>query len=174
MYMTFGRMLIFTALLLPALALGCAAHASKAALSRYEAAMTYAKNGEYESAAIELEKAVELDGTRMEFYYNLGVAYTYIDGTSGEGEAAYLKAIELAQGALEKEQSLYLKSSFYNLACLYALRGEKELALDNIDSAIDAGYKNYHQIVGDEDLDSLREEDRFKELMNKGWPSSVK
>jgi len=56
---------------------------------------------------------------------------------------------------------------FYNLACAFALSGEKEKALDNLEKAINAGFTDRRQYETDNDLDSLRETGRFKELLNK-------
>jgi len=56
---------------------------------------------------------------------------------------------------------------FYNLACAFALSGEKEKALDNLDKAVNAGFTDRQQYETDSDLDSLRETGRFKELLKK-------
>jgi ketosteroid isomerase-like protein len=56
---------------------------------------------------------------------------------------------------------------FYNLACAFALSGEKEKALDNLDKAVNAGFTDRQQYETDSDLDSLRETERFKELLKK-------
>ena len=54
---------------------------------------------------------------------------------------------------------------FYNLACAYALSGEPDEALDNVERAIGAGFKHRDQYESDPDLASLRELPRFKALM---------
>jgi ketosteroid isomerase-like protein len=56
---------------------------------------------------------------------------------------------------------------FYNLACALALSAQKEKALDNLEKAIDAGFTDRQQYETDSDLDSLRETERFKELLKK-------
>jgi tetratricopeptide (TPR) repeat protein len=56
---------------------------------------------------------------------------------------------------------------FYNLACAFALSGQKEKALDNLEKAIDAGFTDRRQYETDTDLDSLREIERFKELLKR-------
>jgi ketosteroid isomerase-like protein len=56
---------------------------------------------------------------------------------------------------------------FYNLACAFALSAQKEKALDNLEKAIDAGFTDRGQYETDSDLDSLRETERFKELLKK-------
>ncbi len=54
---------------------------------------------------------------------------------------------------------------FYNLACAYALSGDADKALDNVERAIGAGVKRRDQYESDPDLASLRELPRFKALM---------
>jgi ketosteroid isomerase-like protein len=54
---------------------------------------------------------------------------------------------------------------FYNLACAYALSGAPEKALDNVERAIGAGFRQRAQYESDPDLKSLRELPRFKALM---------
>jgi hypothetical protein len=56
---------------------------------------------------------------------------------------------------------------FYNLACAFALSGQKEKALDNLEKAISAGFTDRQQYESDSDLDSLRETERFKELLKR-------
>jgi ketosteroid isomerase-like protein len=56
---------------------------------------------------------------------------------------------------------------FYNLACAFALSAQKDQALDNLEKAINAGFTDRQQYENDSDLDSLRETERFKELLKK-------
>jgi len=58
-------------------------------------------------------------------------------------------------------------SDFYNLACAYALSGDREQALAYVEKAIDAGLRNRRQYESDGDLASLRDLPRFKELMQR-------
>jgi predicted esterase len=52
-------------------------------------------------------------------------------------------------------------SAWYNLACIYALAGEKELALDAFESAVDAGWSDASHPTRDTDLDAIRFDPRF-------------
>ena len=76
---------------------------------------------------------------------------------------------KLAEGesALDKAASLGLDRplDFYNLACGYALAGRKEKALDWLDRAAAAGFKNKQLLATDDDLASLRGEARFQKLL---------
>ncbi len=54
---------------------------------------------------------------------------------------------------------------FYNAACMFSLAGDRDGALDLLERAIEAGYRNAQGMRGDEDLASLRNEARFIELL---------
>jgi ketosteroid isomerase-like protein len=56
---------------------------------------------------------------------------------------------------------------FYNLACAFALSGEKEKALDSLERAINAGFTEKRQYETDNDLEGLRETERFKVLLKR-------
>jgi serine/threonine protein kinase/Flp pilus assembly protein TadD len=71
-----------------------------------------------------------------------------------KGEAA--KALEL-----NPHDSLML----YNGACFYARLGEKRMSLDTLKSAIFAGHANFEWIKRDPDLDSIRNEPEYIELL---------
>lgn len=76
-----------------------------------------------------------------------------------------------AEGIKSLEQAIKVGGSgpldFYNLACGYALLGQKDKALDNLEKAINGGFTDRQQYATDSDLDSLRETERFKELMKR-------
>jgi TolB-like protein/tetratricopeptide (TPR) repeat protein/tRNA A-37 threonylcarbamoyl transferase component Bud32 len=55
----------------------------------------------------------------------------------------------------------------YNVACLYALEGKTEQALDGLEQAVRVGFGARQWIAHDPDLDGLRDHPRFKALL---WP----
>lgn len=81
----------------------------------------------------------------------------------------YLKQYPQAIGNLEKAIQVGggVGADFYNLACAYALAGQAEPALTNIEKAIAAGLVNRRQYETDGDLASLREDPRFKALIER-------
>ncbi|HEX9707313.1 MAG TPA: hypothetical protein VGA24_06700 [Steroidobacteraceae bacterium] len=114
----------------------------------------------------------------------------YFAGRWAEAEAAYQKHVDENPGNafawnrlgssqifLKKypdairnlERSIELSggipADFYNLACAYALSGEPDKSLDNVETAIAKGLRNRSQYESDPDLASLRELPRFKALM---------
>ena len=55
----------------------------------------------------------------------------------------------------------------YWVGSTYALTGDKDLAFKWLNKAIRLGNKNKPYFVNDTNLDSLRDDDRWKELMDK-------
>jgi tetratricopeptide (TPR) repeat protein len=55
--------------------------------------------------------------------------------------------------------------SAYNTACGYALAGNKEEAIDWLEYSVKAGYNDFDHLRKDSDLDSLRNEKRYKKLL---------
>ena len=53
----------------------------------------------------------------------------------------------------------------YNLACSQSLLGQTDLALGSLRSAIEFGYRNLDLLETDADLQSVREDPRFPELI---------
>jgi ketosteroid isomerase-like protein len=86
-------------------------------------------------------------------------------GTSQIFLKQYAEAIKNLKQAIEVGGSGAL--DFYNLACAYAQSGQKEMALDNLEKAISAGFTDRQQYETDSDLDSLRGIERFKELLKR-------
>lgn len=55
-------------------------------------------------------------------------------------------------------------SAMYNLACAYALKGDRALGLEWLEKAINAGFDDNDKIKNDPDIASLRGEHRFKQI----------
>jgi ketosteroid isomerase-like protein len=114
----------------------------------------------------------------------------YLEGRWAEAEAAYRQFVEANPenafawnrlGTSQVQQKKYAEAvrsleraigiggggavDFYNLACAYALAGDPDRALDNVERAIGAGVRRRQQFETDPDLASLRELPRFKALM---------
>lgn len=56
-------------------------------------------------------------------------------------------------------------TSAYNVACGYALAGQKEEALDWLELSVKSGFAKIDHLRNDPDLDSLRGEKRYKRLL---------
>ncbi len=57
--------------------------------------------------------------------------------------------------------------SAYNLACAYALTGERGQALDWLEKAVEMGWRDVEHLKKDADLDSLRTEPRYARLLER-------
>ena len=55
----------------------------------------------------------------------------------------------------------------YNLACSYSLLENQELALKSLEKSLRLGYRDIRFIREDPDLENLRRDDRFSELIKK-------
>ena len=57
-------------------------------------------------------------------------------------------------------------SAMYNLACTYALKGDRQLGLEWLEKSINAGFDDNTKILADPDIASLRNEPRFKKVQD--------
>jgi len=73
------------------------------------------------------------------------------------------------EGKVEVAKSLEMSPDdplmMYNAACFYAIAGEKRLAIETLKKSVNAGQKHYEWIKRDPDLDSIRNEPGYIELM---------
>jgi serine/threonine protein kinase len=121
------------------------------------------------------EKVGEKEKSAEAFQNVLKVLPRYLDNHPDDGRAHMILAIFLAQaGKIEEakkeaEKAINLNPTdplmHYNSACFYAQIGEKRLSLDSIRNAIASGYQNYEWMKRDPDLDSLRNEPEYIELI---------
>jgi adenylate cyclase len=79
----------------------------------------------------------------------------------GEYEAALAIADELM--LLDPREPNVL----YNLACAYSMCGQSEKALDLLEKAMEAGFSDKDWVTSDPELDPIRDEERFLELMER-------
>lgn len=77
----------------------------------------------------------------------------------------WLKEYNKVAPADRKNYQPQYRNAYYNLACTYALAGNKEAALLNLEQSIKAGYSDYSHIQSDRDFDNLRSLPQFKSLI---------
>src|SRR6185436_12485513 len=79
-------------------------------------------------------------------------------------EAAKAGRLEEAEGALG--QALVIdpnnSTNLYNMACIKALRGRSDAAIDYLERAAVEGFTDFNHLERDTDLNSLRQLDRYK------------
>ena len=54
---------------------------------------------------------------------------------------------------------------YYDAACLYSLMGEIDASISYLETSLLKGYRNIHHIMTDDDLDNIRGEKRYQELI---------
>jgi adenylate cyclase len=108
-------------------------------------------------AALILEKHVDLHPDDLRSKSIWACSRTEV----GEYEAALTIADELL--ALDPREPNVL----YNLACTYSMCGKAEKALGLLDKAIMAGFSDKDWAKNDPELDPIRDEDRFHDLLER-------
>jgi peroxiredoxin len=82
----------------------------------------------------------------------------------------YEGAIASFRGCIELRPDL--PEAYYNMACAYSLEGEKARAIDWLAESIARGFRDKDHIDKDPDLDPIRKEPRFCDLMARSFPES--
>lgn len=74
-----------------------------------------------------------------------------------------------ARAALEKCLALGHRkaTTLYNLACVEAMAGNADRAFERLNASLDAGFDGRWTILNDEDLDSIRSDRRFREVLKR-------
>ena len=72
------------------------------------------------------------------------------------------KYTEIQESLIKDSKGMYL----YDLACCYAVSGQKKLALQALERSVDNGYKDYNNMLNDNDLKTLRKDKKYKALLD--------
>ncbi|MGE5692450.1 MAG: protein kinase domain-containing protein, partial [Candidatus Zixiibacteriota bacterium] len=115
-----------------------------------------ALSGRYEEALAEVQKAIVRTGDRSRVAY-LGRVYARM----GERKKA-MEAIEEVKG-IAKNRIV----SPHSIALVYAALGEKDLAFEWLNKSLGEGYVELYTLKVDPWLDSLRNDPRFEDLLQK-------
>ncbi|MBL8114681.1 MAG: hypothetical protein JNK60_17505, partial [Acidobacteria bacterium] len=111
----------------------------------------------WRDAAARLEKYLAKYPSSRIALFNLGLARLRADEYDA-ARSAYEKV--LATG--------YRKgTTLYNLACVEAMAGKTDRAFSRLNEALDAGFDGYSTMRWDDDLDSIRSDSRFRDLLRK-------
>jgi TolB-like protein/Tfp pilus assembly protein PilF/predicted Ser/Thr protein kinase len=129
--------------------------------AQYFAAQSYAALGDEASALAAYRKAQRAVERHVELYPDDARAYTM-------GAVALCRLGEKEAGLKWAEKAVAIDPADpgiqYNVACLFALEGEASKAIERLQAAVDAGFAHKHWVEKDPDLDSLRDDPRFKAL----------
>lgn len=111
--------------------------------------------GNFEQARRRFLEAIEVDERIPESYNGVGVTYRMRDDLP--------RALEWYKKALAVDPDF--GDAYYNMACVYALEGRKEMALRYLQIAALNGYATAEGIDGDPDLESVRAEPGYRALV---------
>ncbi|MEE9584886.1 MAG: hypothetical protein V3W51_05325 [Candidatus Brocadiales bacterium] len=104
-----------------------------------------------------LEGVLENNPNYVDCLLYLGNAYT-ASGRYEEGLKIDKRLVEL----MREDPIVH-----YNLACSYSLVGNIDAAIKELETSVMLGYKDVQHIEEDEDLERLRGDKRYRELMDK-------
>jgi len=93
---------------------------------------------------------------------------SYVDVLRVQGNNLTLKG-RYAEGLQIDKRLVQLRPNdplaHYNLACSYALLKRPEQALKTLRRAVELGYRDFRYLREDRDLDSIRHDPRFRQLL---------
>jgi adenylate cyclase len=126
------------------------------------AAQIYDDLGRVDDARHARERGVAIARSRLDLFPDdVRALYMGANGLMALGEIG--AALEWTSQARDLEPNEPL--TLYNLACIYALAGEAESALDCLVVAVAGGFADTDWLEHDSNLDSLRDLPRFAELL---------
>lgn len=118
-------------------------------------AAAWLSEGNFEKARGRFQEAIALDASIPEAYNGVGVTYRMRDHLP--------QALDWYKKALAADPDF--GDAYYNMACVYALQGAKELALRYLQIAAANGYATAGGMDEDPDLESLRAEPGYGALV---------
>jgi len=110
---------------------------------------------EYEKAAATFRKLTEVAPKDAAGWQLLGYSL-HAAGKLDEALPAHLRAAEFPQVA---------SVAAYNVACVHALQGRPDQAIEWLGKAVEAGFADPEQVQGDPDFASLKDDARFQKLV---------
>ena len=129
---------------------------TRAFIETLQLAQTKSEAREWKEATAAWQQVVDANPVNARFWNQLGDA-AYGNKDYRRAISAYEKALELGAG--------FPSNAAYNIACCYALLGEKELAIKWLQKSFDMGFRNLAHSQTDSDLQSLHTDPRFKQIV---------
>lgn len=112
------------------------------------------RKGQAEEAMEAYRKVVELDTVPNNYSCAM-----YALLALGEKD----KAVDFMNRVIENDSTDC--GNFYNAACIYSLIGDLDKSLSNLRTSFEKGFRRFHHVRNDEDLEALRQTDGFKTLI---------
>jgi serine/threonine protein kinase/Tfp pilus assembly protein PilF len=124
--------------------------------------LCYDRLGEKEKVKKGLDDALQMFPRYLSLHPDDARAYIFF-------ALALVRAGRIEEGKIKAARAIELSPNdplmFYNVACFYANVGDTLLALQSLKKALSTGYGFYEWIKRDPDLDSIRNEPEYIELM---------
>ena len=83
----------------------------------------------------------------------------------------YTRIGRVEEGLEVDEELVHLRPheaiTWYNLGCSYALSGKTDKAFEALEKAVKLGYDDVEWLEKDEDLDPLRKDPRFRQIVSR-------
>jgi tetratricopeptide (TPR) repeat protein len=130
----------------------------------YESARDFHRRGRLLRARRLYEETLRLDPSYVDALNNLGVIYIHEKDFSA-AQKSFEEAIRLNPGYVDP---------YYNLACLFAIKGDRKESLTHLRKAVSLEKEVRDWAREDSDLDNLRAEPEFEEIVgSKGRKETV-
>ena len=97
--------------------------------------------------------------------FSLGLLYTRLRRYSEAVQVYQELIVVIDKFKLERARETNLATTYYNLACLSALGGDRAKGVEWLDKAVRAGFTDRAWIRKDRDLDALRDEPGYKKIL---------
>jgi tetratricopeptide (TPR) repeat protein len=123
--------------------------------SYHSLGVIYSKRKDYDAAIEKLEKATELNPNLSDAHATMGLIYFE--------QKLYNHSLGQLSTAVDLDPSD--SASMYNIACVYSLQNNPAAAVKWLGRAFDNDFKNFDLIGKDPDLDNIRDDPRFIELV---------
>jgi tetratricopeptide (TPR) repeat protein len=130
-----------------------------------------ANEGTEAAPAATLARLAEQTQLDFELDFYTGVLHrhaAYVDVLRAHGNNLTLKG-RYADGLEIDKKLIQLRPTdslaHYNLACSYALLKKPDLSLKTLRRAVELGYRDFRYMKEDRDLDSVRHDPRFRQLL---------
>ena len=117
--------------------------------------VAYGKQGLIDKAIESFRKCLSLDPDNYWAFYLLGDSYTTL-GRYDEAVAELERAIRI-----DSENQYALTA----LARVHSLRGDNDMAIEYLSRAVDGGYADYDYVKNDSDMDNIRDDRRFEQIL---------
>ena len=124
----------------------------------------YFERDNFEKAILFFSKAYDLEKDINEINSMLGMSYLF-NGNLDKAKIFFLNAVEIDST---------INNDYYNLACIFALQSNHESSIKFLQKALYWGFIDYKHLINDSDLDSIRKNKKYKDLIKKYFSDGKK